>query len=1032
MKKQYKIKNIFKISMVMLITLGFIIPTTAITIEKNNKINEIPEEDTLNNPNKSSSTLEFYEVSCTSFDGDYTEDGFYDAVHVKMDVDASCYETEWESVYVFAELRDEWDWAISNSDAYWDILGCEEPYPDDPDSNEEWGELDLYLPCDSEGQPSIYYVYLELYNQSSEYQDSYSSGMIGLCPPEWGLESITSCFINPYDSDSDGFNDAASIEIDVDTHPMNTNVEVEVTAYLIDSFFDVADDGFQSWTINGIETETHTLQLQVSNYCYPDMYNIKIYLNEDGDDYEDYYQSSAELFPPSFDIDVCFADVIYTPIDTEHPDNDGYNDGLNVKMDVNTDYQMSTNVRVEAYLKDSTNNIIDSNTALWSIYSDNVEWEELDLYVPYGAQHGSYHVQLKLFDNQNNQDDGDISPPIELWPEEWGSEYINEIIVTPLDQNSDNYNDAIQLQIDANTHPGHTLSVFASTTLKDPNQNVVETKSDIWSITGENTEYGTTTLQVPAGSPEGIYTWEIILEDDTGNQEDTDTGTQELYPPDYQPVKEWTFIVYMDADNDLEEGILDDFLEMSSVGSTDDINIVAQLDRVPGYKLPDPNDDDTRYGDWTDTRRGIINNGDVPSDGTDGNPAWGVSIGEADMGNTQTLSNFVNWAIDNYTANHYCLVLEDHGNGWFLKNGDEPPVRKVCDDYSTPGGSYLTIIDLQNALMNINSHLQNTQKGANKLEILGFDACLMGMVEVYYQLKNDTTGSPLVDIVIGSEETIPFWGWPYTTILNDLKNNPTQNGCNFAPTIVTEYINSYVGIDDDATLAAFNMMKIIQYVEPAVDNLAQRLQQTMALYHNEILTSIQLTEGYSMIYPDICDSITDYVDLYDFAYEITQHINGNEWTAQEIRNLANIVMQSIDDARIGTAAAGHLSGHPDSHGLSIYFETTQFCYESFDKMDYKQISFAQATKWDEFLEAFYTNPDKVCGDANSDGAVNVGDAVFIINYCFRGGFTPYPLCLGDANGDGSVDVGDAVYLISYSFKGGPKPVKPSGCDCIIP
>ena len=66
----------------------------------------------------------------------------------------------------------------------------------------------------------------------------------------------------------------------------------------------------------------------------------------------------------------------------------------------------------------------------------------------------------------------------------------------------------------------------------------------------------------------------------------------------------------------------------------------------------------------------------------------------------------------------------------------------------------------------------------------------------------------------------------------------------------------------------------------------------------------------------------------------------------------------------------------------------------------------------------------VCGDANGDAGVNVGDAVFLINYVFKGGPAPDPLCAGDANGDDEVNVGDAVYLINYVFKGGPGPVAP--------
>ncbi len=68
-----------------------------------------------------------------------------------------------------------------------------------------------------------------------------------------------------------------------------------------------------------------------------------------------------------------------------------------------------------------------------------------------------------------------------------------------------------------------------------------------------------------------------------------------------------------------------------------------------------------------------------------------------------------------------------------------------------------------------------------------------------------------------------------------------------------------------------------------------------------------------------------------------------------------------------------------------------------------------------------------CGDANSDDATNIADAVYLINYIFKGGPEPDPLCIGDANGDGPINVADAVYLINYIFKGGPAPAG----DCCL-
>jgi hypothetical protein len=60
-------------------------------------------------------------------------------------------------------------------------------------------------------------------------------------------------------------------------------------------------------------------------------------------------------------------------------------------------------------------------------------------------------------------------------------------------------------------------------------------------------------------------------------------------------------------------------------------------------------------------------------------------------------------------------------------------------------------------------------------------------------------------------------------------------------------------------------------------------------------------------------------------------------------------------------------------------------------------------------------------DANGDGKINSGDAVYIISYIFRGGAAPpYPNA-ADANCDNKLNSGDAVYIISYIFRSGPEP-----------
>jgi hypothetical protein len=85
--------------------------------------------------------------------------------------------------------------------------------------------------------------------------------------------------------------------------------------------------------------------------------------------------------------------------------------------------------------------------------------------------------------------------------------------------------------------------------------------------------------------------------------------------------------------------------------------------------------------------------------------------------------------------------------------------------------------------------------------------------------------------------------------------------------------------------------------------------------------------------------------------------------------------------------------------------------------------FAAALSQGELVMLF-KNVTFLCGDADAGGSINVADAVYLINYIFKGGPAPDPLDAGDADCDGAVNVGDAVHLINYIFKGGPQPCCP--------
>lgn len=116
----------------------------------------------------------------------------------------------------------------------------------------------------------------------------------------------------------------------------------------------------------------------------------------------------------------------------------------------------------------------------------------------------------------------------------------------------------------------------------------------------------------------------------------------------------------------------------------------------------------------------------------------------------------------------------------------------------------------------------------------------------------------------------------------------------------------------------------------------------------------------------------------------------------------------LDGTGLSLSATGGLSGTPSAAGMIGFVARAEDAAGSFD----------------EAALTVNVVPPHICGDANGDGEINVGDAVFIINYVFRNGPPPDPVCAGDANGDGDVNVGDTVYIVNYVFLNGAPPIDP--------
>ena len=382
--------------------------------------------------------------------------------------------------------------------------------------------------------------------------------------------------------------------------------------------------------------------------------------------------------------------------------------------------------------------------------------------------------------------------------------------------------------------------------------------------------------------------------------------------------KNWTFMVYLDADNNLESAGMDDLNEMEMAGSTSDLNIIVQMDRGVGWTANGVHYDDVSDGDWTGAKRFYVTHNTT----VEINSTVVEDLGEVNMGHPDTLSDFINWTIANYPAEHYALVLWDHGSGWESRAPPTQPIKGICSDVQD--SDELTMQELESAFA---ASYANT---STKLDVVGFDACLMGMVEVHYLIK------PYADFGVGSEESEPGDGWDYNATLNALKSNTSMTPADLATQIVNDFINSYTdGLPEPAdwagvTQAAVNLTELGD-LATTIDSFAQAMMGATADWA-AISEARNQADSFSWWYDN-------YIDLYHFA----ELVNGNTSISSSVKTAASNIMTAVNDTVI---AEGHNTTHNNSHGLSIYYPSTESRYLT----TYGDLTFSVDTRWDDFLE----------------------------------------------------------------------------------
>jgi len=365
-----------------------------------------------------------------------------------------------------------------------------------------------------------------------------------------------------------------------------------------------------------------------------------------------------------------------------------------------------------------------------------------------------------------------------------------------------------------------------------------------------------------------------------------------------EPMTKWTFMVYVAGDNNLDPAALKDIAEMAKVGSSEDLNVIVQLDRA--------NDQKTR-------RFYITKGGGYQKDCVE-------TFEETNTGDPAVLEGFILWGMKRYPASRYALIIWNHGGGWW----DEPERarRNIAYDDSS-GGDALNNQELQDVLNKV------AQIRGKKIDILGMDACLMAMLEVAYQLRDS------VEVTVGSEEEEPFDGWPYDQVLETLKNSPRLNTTTLGKMIVKEYIKSYQKKGEDVTQSALNLLNIS-------DVVCKLNALSWELIAN--IEDIDLLDAIATAWEESPKFFYDnYIDLYRFVQVLKDRCN-----QKEIKDKAGDLLQSLKPGGkrmiIHQRHLGKRLRH--SQGISIYFPSSEV------NPKYRELDFYRDCSWGEFIEGY--------------------------------------------------------------------------------
>ncbi len=360
--------------------------------------------------------------------------------------------------------------------------------------------------------------------------------------------------------------------------------------------------------------------------------------------------------------------------------------------------------------------------------------------------------------------------------------------------------------------------------------------------------------------------------------------------------KNWTVLLYSAADNNLENALVKDVAELETVGSNKNMNLLVQLDRGENPS--------SISGGWSGCRRFYLNK---DTDSKKINSPVLDNLGQVNMSDPKVLADFITWGIKNYPAENYMLIMSDHGAGW----------AGAVEDGSHKG--WMTTPQLREALESAQ------RETGEKIDILGFDACLMASTEVAHELADN------VGYMVASQNVEGINGWPYARIFTSRVMRELQEAIDakfsLPPEMVArKIVNDSIGSLSVDTLSAVDLSKMKELSEYA-DDFARAIISS-DVDRRDLIEIANKTKSFS-----------GYKDQYDFAERI---VKSPKIKDEKVKVAARTMMRAFRGVIV---AEHHTQKHKGAHGLSMEISPGG------DRIKgYMDLKFAQETKWPAVMD----------------------------------------------------------------------------------